>query len=654
MNALIREIPILCSLALFFSSGAVFGQASLRFSTPQGEVVASGFVVSTEGYVATSFHAAQNATAGKLIGERNRTFDIAGWVAADKRHGVVLLALKNPPQDIRVAPFDEVGPAAGAEVMPLPGPLSQPLRQQWLAAAPNDLVPPPPGVGIGGVRAVPAAVPQPIEPPKLIVRRRLVGAELFPGLSRDADDACQAPNTELLVLNFGLELSYAGAPLWTAERRVCGMISGITDGERRLRIVIDLRHVQALIPSEKVAAKPLSQLKKFEDAETAIDDPNATAATVYHLPLAERFAAYTARLTECERSAAEARKAIAASKGVMLEVRAKLDQLETTLREMVPEETFVDIEQRTITERGRDGGTTTRVVQERVTRRRLSARQLAQVSELTKERAPLVTQLYQEWFTWHHADRFEAPVAERVLQRARRELIYLADPFELRSEAEHRAFVERLDEVIGEGGAPGMFYLARGLAKLRLRKSAEASADWKEAEDIDGGLQPLVSAAEGRRLILDGEVSKGVAKFSRAEKAAPNDAAIQFLRARGELDRKAYTQVARSLQEALDQGAEPAETHAALGWLYATTSAGDASNARRAIAHAKQACIATEDNDWLCLAGLGAAYARSGDFDRAQAAFERARLLAPLEAHEQCDAWQECVVAKKAIEREWR
>lgn len=253
----------------------------------------------------------------------------------------------------------------------------------------------------------------------------------------------------------------------------------------------------------------------------------------------------------------------------------------------------------------------------------------------------------------HSLRTFEAPHTTRSLDRLRGELLYFGDPYQLRCAEEHQTLLAKLDEEIAEGGAAGMLYFVRGLCKLRLKRLDEARADFKEAVEVDVKLRRLADVAEGRRLMLAGEIEKGLAQVNKAVNAGKKDPWVGTLHARVQIDRNDFTGASRTVTALVRDESLSAENQMALAWLSSTAPAGT-NNPRVALTSAQQACELTGNADWLCLAALAAAHARSGKFAEAQTTLERAEPLAPEDYRGQFTAWMASVEEKKPLERDWK
>lgn len=565
---------------------------SIKATSKAGVTLGSCFLVSEKGYVATSFSVVQHAISAVAQFPSGK-FDVAGVVAASKGKDIAILALNGPLPAI--VPIDMRTDATLVEDEPLfpwAGPMSKPFTFRTVATELSDPAP-----------------QQQVFYAKYV--RHLRGDEVLLGLPDVPQDLCGGDaETTWLWIDQARERSCAGGPLFDELGKVVGMMSLAPAPEDAIQAAVHVRHVVELLPTEEAKPQALSGLSNWKDsfrvptAAESAEEPHKdglSGISQRGWSLAKRFEDYQARLSRAERETASIDKSLIAAKSQRLEILTAIDALK---------------------DRSQSGERYAR----RVELQKLDLKVAYQNQRLLPHLKTTCKKLKEQWFN-------------------------LTDPLALRPTSEHTELVEALTAAIEEGGAPGSSYLMRAMSRANVGQYDLAKADLAEVGSIDASLKPLAKAIEGRVLILAGKREEGQKLYKVAAHAGKQDARLQIIGARLELDRENNAAAIRMLSKPVAWGADRKEVDLALAWLCSTARDITPAQSKLAVPHARDACRATGCQDWFSLAALAASYERANDYASAAPAMEAAAKLAPESAAEQCQKWRAELSEKRTFSR---
>ncbi len=159
-------------------------------------------------------------------------------------------------------------------------------------------------------------------------------------------------------------------------------------------------------------------------------------------------------------------------------------------------------------------------------------------------------------------------------------------------------------------------YYKRGIARQTRGEFDKAPADFNQALRFD--LQHAGAyAARGVLLQNKGEIEKAIADYDEALRLDPKQAAAIANRGLAWHNLGRYDKASADWTEALRLDPKHVNAHCGLAWLLATCQDGRYRDGKRAVELATRAC---EMSDWKYdkgLLALAAAYAESGDFEKA-------------------------------------
>ncbi len=206
----------------------------------------------------------------------------------------------------------------------------------------------------------------------------------------------------------------------------------------------------------------------------------------------------------------------------------------------------------------------------------------------------------------------------------------------------------------GTGNAEdAAFYYKRGNDRFNLKEYDEAIADFDEAIRLnpndsaaayyDRGLVWVVAHKNFHKAISDfdqairlkypypdgcycaralcwdglGEHDKAIADVDHVIRGNPKDALARYDRGIIRFDKREYDKAIADFDKAIELCPTDPLAYNHIAWIQATCSDAKCRDGKRAIVAAEKACELTGSKDWNILETLAAAYAESGDFEKA-------------------------------------
>ena len=612
----------------------------------------SCFYVDKRGIVATSFSnvwQGNNAWVQFPNGEKCR---VLGFVAASKGKDIALLKIAKNGKDF----LDEVAlqldpdadPKLDAELLLGGGPRSQPIAGNYVY-------------------------------PK--VNRRLLGQEYLLGLSRiPSTDIGRDPDTRWIWSSISRHIGCNGGPVFDKRGKVVGMLSAALEPASIVYSAIHIEHIVSLIPADEAKPKSLKILSNWEDSVPNIDhtlqleltaeEANSLGGVLQRrLSLPDRLIDLERRIIQAEQENENAAKLLVERQARNLDLLSEIEKVQQQINSFVPEESYEErytdteyvTEKVTRRERGSDGEfrdvETTKRVPRKVTRYRTkfrhSRRQILAMAPLKTKVLELQTEAQHNTNAVAFGEMIRQPFLEQMLRRLDDEYFYMADPLELRSKEEKQNFEVELTRAIDEGGAGGMVYLSRAVARTALGDYDGAQSDLNEANEVDSKYRALVQILESRLSLLKGDPANNGSTssvLSRLKSELDTDPRLAMLAARIEIDKKDYDAAVKHLEIASRLLPDEIEIRHGLAWLLlsATTI-----NAKRAIQEATTVVRMSAGRDWSSIAALAAAYSHGGKDEQAMRSLDAAIELAPRHALKVCEKWRNQLDQKLPMKQEW-
>ena len=620
-----------------------------------GAVAGTCFYVDPRGYVATSFTNVQNISESYVVFNDGGRFRVNGFVAASKGKDIAILALGELPKGARLwkvalplMPGTDL--AIGDEVITWSGPGAK------------------------------LAMPSPFMPS---IGRRILGEEYIQGLRKiPLKPAGYDPGTIWYWLNQGRDLSCNGGPVFNRDGdQVIGMLSAGLEPNKPVYAAIHIQHVSRLLPRNDPKPHSLKELRDWVDPSPVLPSTESTEPSLnadenqislggilhYGQPLAQRFRSLQDRVAATEKEKAEVDRFQANSQSNNLELLAAIDKIQTALTAIQPEEAY-QVEERstrtqTVTrterERGSDGKERNVKVKDTeevpstttVTRFRFSRRQLLAIQPLRDRLRTLQLDVQKNKDRFAFLTEIVEPHLKQLRKYQEEEFFYLADPLGLRPRVEQEAFDKSLTETIDEGGAPGMFYIARAMARCMLNNLDGASQDLVEANEYDAKFRSLVRMLETRIAFLNGDKAKGTSLLRGLLEETKTDPRLRVLAARIDIESENFASAGRHLQEASKLAPLAIEIRHGLAWLHLSAPN---PNPKTSMDAAMLAVQLTDGRDWSTVSALAASQALAKKVELAEKAIQSALHSAPETAKETCEEYQRQLVNTKSIKRIWK
>ena len=616
------------------------------------QLAGSCFYVDKRGIVATSFSnvwQGNNAWVQFPNGEKCR---VLGFVAATKGKDIALLKIAKNGKDF----LDEVAlqldpdadPKLDAELLLGGGPRSQPIAGNYVY-------------------------------PK--VNRRLLGQEYLLGLSRiPSTDIGRDPDTRWIWSSISRHIGCNGGPVFDQRGKVVGMLSAALEPASIVYSAIHIEHIVSLIPADEAKPKSLKILSNWEDSVPNIDhtlqleltaeEANSLGGVLQRrLSLPDRLIDLERRIIQAEQENENAAKLLVERQARNLDLLAEIEKVQQQINSFVPEESYEErytdteyvTEKVTRRERGSDGEfrdvETTKRVPRKVTKYRtkfrLSMRQILAMAPLKTKVLELQTEAQHNTNAVAFGEMIRQPFLEQMLRRLDDEYFYMADPLELRNKEEKQNFEAELTRAIDEGGAGGMVYLSRAVARTALGDYDGAQSDLNEANEVDSKYRALVQALESRLSLLKGDLANaGSASrvLSRLKTELETDPRLAILATRIDIDKKDYDAAVKHLEIASRLSPDEIEIRHGLAWLLISAST---VNAKRAIQEANAVVRMSAGRDWSSIAALAAAYSHGGKDEQAIRSLDAAMELAPRHALKVCEKWRNQLDQKLPMKQEW-
>lgn len=159
-------------------------------------------------------------------------------------------------------------------------------------------------------------------------------------------------------------------------------------------------------------------------------------------------------------------------------------------------------------------------------------------------------------------------------------------------------------------------YHNRGLSRDAKKEYDRAISDYTEAIRIS---PTFVKAYyhRGNAYFAMGLLDKANDDYTEALRIDPKYVHALFGQGLFHSKSKRYSQANIAFTEAIKLDPKYDEAHNELAWIYATCPDASVRDGKKAVYHAKEACNLTEWKNGSCIDTLAAAYAESGDFDKA-------------------------------------
>jgi tetratricopeptide (TPR) repeat protein/S1-C subfamily serine protease len=616
------------------------------------QLAGSCFYVDKHGIVATSFSNVWQGNNAWVQFPNGDRFRVLGFVAAAKGKDIVLLKIakngKNFLDEVALQLDPNADPKMDAELLLGGGPQSQPIAGNYVY-------------------------------PK--VNRRLLGQEYLLGLSRiPSTEIGRDPNTRWIWSSISRHISCNGGPVFDQRGKVVGMLSAALEPASIVYSAVHIEHVVSLIPADEVKPKSIKLLSNWEDSIPSIDyviqlkptaeEANSLGGVLQRmLSLPDRLIDLERRIIQAEQENENAAKLLVERQARNLDVLAEIEKVQQQINGFVPEESYQEkyteteyvTEKVTKRERGSDGKSrdveTTERVPRKVTRYRTkfrySRRQILAMEPLKAKILELQSEAQNNTNAIAFDEMIRQPFLEQILRRLDDEYFYLADPLELRDKQEKQSFEAELTRAIDEGGAGGMLYFARAVARTALGDYDGAQFDLNETNEVDSKYRALVQALEARVLLLkgNGDNAGSASKvLSRLKTELETDPRLRMLAARLEIDTKDYVSAAEHLELAAKLAPDECEIRHGLAWMLLSVPT---VNSKRALQVATALVRMTAGRDWSSTAALAAAHSHGGKNELAIRSLDAAIESAPRHALNVCEKWRDQLHQKLPIKLDW-
>jgi tetratricopeptide (TPR) repeat protein len=593
---------------LFGTSRPVFAQQLVPPAAKVGSLLVdnvlagSCFFIDTRGYVATSFSNLMDANSAWVQFANGSKCQVLGVVAACKGKDIAILRIAKTGSDS----FFDVPLELDISADPK---LDEPFFL-W-----------------GGPRSVPMV--RTLMPPK--VKRTLLGEEYILGLPTPSSSGIGCdPDSRWIWLSLSGHISFNGGPLFDQRGAVVGMLSAslqpgfvsISDSKAIVYSAIHIEHVKRLVPVDNPKLKSLTLLSTWMDDIPGIDTPlpnempheetsSLGGVLRRQLPLANRFIDLRRRVMQMEQEIESAGKKKEERQNDNLEKLAEIEKLQESKRRTNIEQT--------------------------------------------------VLQLQSQIQTNQNDSRFDdvirTPFLERLASRLEEEYFYLCDPLEFRNKSDKKNLEEELTQVIDEGGAGGVVYLARAIARVALGDLVGAERDLEETDEVDAKFQTITRLLKVRISLLKKDTISVQSRknavdvaISSLKKELESDARLQVLAARMAMDSNDIPSAQQHLEQAAKLAPDEIEIKHALTWVLLGVPK---VNAKRVTQEAIRLVQKTSGRDWSSMAALAAAYSHGEKKERAVQAIDAAIRIAPPHAIKSCESMRNQLHQDLPIKTVW-
>jgi tetratricopeptide (TPR) repeat protein len=178
----------------------------------------------------------------------------------------------------------------------------------------------------------------------------------------------------------------------------------------------------------------------------------------------------------------------------------------------------------------------------------------------------------------------------------------------------------------------------RGGAWQRMRNYEMAIAEVSEAIRLDPENAENFTY-RGMYYAIIGELDIALADCARAESLAPKSPLPFLIRGQANLYGARHAEALKSLRQCLALDDDNAMAHYCVAYILAAAPENGLRDGKLAITHANRACTLTKWSDAKSIASLAAAYAETGNYDRALQAVSHAMNVAGQD-HDQHQLWE--------------
>jgi tetratricopeptide (TPR) repeat protein len=221
-----------------------------------------------------------------------------------------------------------------------------------------------------------------------------------------------------------------------------------------------------------------------------------------------------------------------------------------------------------------------------------------------------------DWVKKEEYDRAIADCTEAIRLDPKYTRAYFVRGFAWDQKQEYDKAIADFSEAIHLEPKSVSSYLSRGMAWDQKEEHDKAIADFSEAIRLD----PKKQGAYWNRGLAwseKKEYDKAVADYSEAIRLDPRDVGSYWSRGNAWVAKKEYGNAIADYSEAIRLDPEYAAPYESRAWIWATCPDAKHRDGKKAVESAIKACKLTDWKDFGHLDTLAAAYAESGDFEKA-------------------------------------